>query len=174
MNLELNRKKVDELSEVATIKYNMYDKKQREERGEMVFKLGTEGFKHVTTIEQDYWKIDVMQKVTEEKKTDRKQVDELQDSEHGTTLFDFETLPFEPGKEDDESEPKQIPEWFHVDMMVNVKDIALFYGVSQSKVNSLIETLGFETYKGSGKYNRRFRSIGGTDQDRLKEIHDNI
>lgn len=63
MKVEVQTKHIDELTTVTTIKYNMYDRKHREERGSLVLKLGTEDFKHITTIEQDYWKVDVMQKV---------------------------------------------------------------------------------------------------------------
>ncbi|HDR8193839.1 hypothetical protein [Bacillus thuringiensis] len=59
MKVEVQTKHIDELT---TIKYNMYDRKHREERGSLVLKLGNEGFKHITTIEQDYWKVDVLQK----------------------------------------------------------------------------------------------------------------
>ncbi|MBE7096545.1 hypothetical protein [Bacillus cereus] len=66
------------------------------------------------------------------------------------------------------------PDWFRVDMMVSVKDIAVFYGVSQKRVNEVIEELHLETYSGSEKYARRFRSIGGTDQPRLEMIHSKL
>lgn len=175
MKVEVQTKHIDELTTVTTIKYNMYDRKHREERGSLVLKLGNEGFKHVTTVEYDYWKGDVLQKVE--------------------NVFKFkpekeEKVPFEPNQLELVEEPNLFnfiepegeetavtelqPDWFQVDMMVSVKDIAVFYGVSQKRVNEVIEELHFETYPGSGKYTRRFRSIGGTDQPRLEMIHSKL
>ncbi|HDR7566349.1 TPA: hypothetical protein QCX51_003604 [Bacillus mycoides] len=175
MKVEVQTKHIDELTTVTTIKYNMYDRKHREERGSLVLKLGTEDFKHITTIEQDYWKVDVMQKVENQfkfKPTKEDVVpfepDQLELAEE-PNLFNF----IEPGEEKADAAELQ-PDWFQVDMMVSVKDIAVFYGVSQKRVNEVIEELHFETYPGSGKFTRRFRSIGGTDQPRLQMIHSKL
>ncbi|MEK4913434.1 hypothetical protein [Bacillus sp. FSL E2-8887] len=175
MKVEVQTKHIDELTTVTTIKYNMYDRKHREERGSLVLKLGTEDFKHITTIEQDYWKVDVMQKVENQfkfKPTKEDVVpfepDQLELTEE-PNLFNF----IEPGEEKSDAAELQ-PEWFQVDMMVSVKDIAVFYGVSQKRVNEVIEELHFETYPGSGKFTRRFRSISGTDQPRFQMIHSKL
>lgn len=72
MKVEVQTKHIDELIMVTTIKYNMYDRKHREERGSLVLKLGNEGFKHITTIEQDYWKVDVLQKAGDPRKEKEK------------------------------------------------------------------------------------------------------
>ncbi|MDA2019433.1 hypothetical protein PDN05_00790 [Bacillus cereus] len=172
MKVEVHTKHIDELTTVTTIKYNMYDRKHREERGSLVLKLGNEGFKHITTIEHDYWKVDVLQKTGDPCKE----------------IKEEEKAPFEPDQLELVEEPNLFnyielegpnvtelqPDWFRVDMMVSVKDIAVFYGVSQKRVNEVIEELHFETYPGSGKYTRRFRSIGGTDQPRLEMIHSKL
>lgn len=172
MKVEVQTKHIDELTTVTTIKYNMYDRKHREERGSLVLKLGNEGFKHITTIEHDYWKVDVLQKTGDPRKE----------------IKEEEKAPFEPDQLELVEEPNLFnyielegpnvtelqPDWFRVDMMVSVKDIAVFYGVSQKRVNEVIEELHFETYPGSGKYTRRFRSIGGTDQPRLEMIHSKL